>query len=92
MKGKKKIHKVMSEFKDKTLKSSSGKKVTNRKQAIAIAMSEAGMSKGKSKPKTKKPKGGENPFFGNSLPFQMGEGKRWMNDSRKMGASSFKKG
>ena len=46
----------------------------------------------KSKPKTKKPKGGENPFFGNSLPFQLGDGKRWMNDSRKMGASSFKKG
>lgn len=36
-----KIKKVMGEFKDKTLKSSSGKKVKNRKQAIAIALSEA---------------------------------------------------
>jgi hypothetical protein len=35
-----KVHKVMNEFKDKTLKSSSGAKVTNRKQAIAIALSE----------------------------------------------------
>lgn len=42
-----KIHKVMGEFKDKTLNSSSGKKVSNRKQAIAIALSEAGMSKKK---------------------------------------------
>ena len=44
-KGQKKIEKVMSEYKTGTLKSSSGKKVTNRKQAIAIAMSEAGMTK-----------------------------------------------
>jgi hypothetical protein len=43
--GKGKVHKVMSEYKDRTLKSSSGKKVTKRKQAIAIAMSEAGLSK-----------------------------------------------
>jgi hypothetical protein len=35
---KKKIKKVMGEFKRKNLKSSSGKKVTNRKQAIAIAL------------------------------------------------------
>ena len=35
---KKKIKKVMGEFKKKKLKSSSGKKVTNRKQAIAIAL------------------------------------------------------
>lgn len=40
-----KIAKVMGEYKDKDLKSSSGKKVKSRKQAIAIAMSEAGMSK-----------------------------------------------
>jgi hypothetical protein len=39
--GENKIKKVMGEFKDKTLKSSSGKKVTSRKQAIAIALSEA---------------------------------------------------
>ena len=35
---KKKIKKVLGEFKRKKLKSSSGKKVTNRKQAIAIAL------------------------------------------------------
>lgn len=44
-----KIAKVMREFKAGTLKGSDKKKVTNRKQAIAIALSEAGMSmKGKS--------------------------------------------
>ena len=37
-KKKKKIKKVMGEFKKKKLKSSSGKKVTNRKKAIAIAL------------------------------------------------------
>lgn len=36
----KKIGKVMKEFKDKTLRSSSGMKVKKRKQAVAIAMSE----------------------------------------------------
>ena len=41
MHGQEKVHKVMSEFKHKTLKSSSGSKVTSRKQAIAIALSEA---------------------------------------------------
>jgi hypothetical protein len=40
-----KVAKVMGEFKDGTLYSSSGDKVTNRKQAIAIALSEAGLSK-----------------------------------------------
>jgi hypothetical protein len=44
----KKIGKVMGEFNSGALKSSSGQKVTNRKQAMAIAMSEAG------KPKMKK--------------------------------------
>jgi hypothetical protein len=40
--GKKKIKKVMGEFKKGTLKKGkSKKKVTNRKQAIAIALSEA---------------------------------------------------
>ena len=39
--------KVMGEFKRGTLKSGSGAKVTSRKQAIAIALSEAGMSKKK---------------------------------------------
>lgn len=42
-----KIEKVMHEFKEGTLHSGSkkGPKVKNRKQAIAIAMSEAGKSK-----------------------------------------------
>ena len=40
-KAKRKVAVVMSEFKDKELKSSSGDKVTNPKQAIAIALSEA---------------------------------------------------
>ena len=43
--GKEKVGVVMSEFKKGTLKSSSGEKVTNRKQAVAIAMSEASLSK-----------------------------------------------
>jgi hypothetical protein len=40
-KGQRKIHQVMKEKKEGTLKSSSGKKVTSRKQAVAIALSEA---------------------------------------------------
>ena len=40
-KAEKKITKVMREKKKGTLKSGSGKKVTSRKQAIAIALSEA---------------------------------------------------
>ena len=39
-----KVGKVMGEFNSGALKSSSGQKVTNRKQAMAIAMSEAGKS------------------------------------------------
>ena len=44
-----KVGKVMREFKAGKLKSSSGQKVTNPKQAIAIGLSEAGMSKPKMK-------------------------------------------
>ena len=40
-KGRKKIEKVMHEYKEGTLHSSSGAKVTSRKQAVAIALSEA---------------------------------------------------
>ena len=40
-KGKAKVHKVMKEHKDGTLKSGSGQKVKSRKQAVAIALSEA---------------------------------------------------
>jgi hypothetical protein len=46
-----KIEKVMHEKKQGTLRSSSGKKVTSRKQAIAIAMSEARRAGGKVPPK-----------------------------------------
>jgi hypothetical protein len=43
-----KVEKVMREFKNKKLNiGKSKKKVKNRKQAIAIALSEAGMSKKK---------------------------------------------
>lgn len=40
-----KVKTVMGEYKRGDLKSSSGKKVTSRKQAVAIAMSESGQSK-----------------------------------------------
>jgi hypothetical protein len=40
----KKVAKVMRKFKAGTLKSSGGEPVKNYKQAVAIAMSEAGMS------------------------------------------------
>ena len=40
-----KVGMVMKEFKRGDLKSSSGQKVTNPKQAMAIALSEAGKSK-----------------------------------------------
>lgn len=45
IKPKEKVKKVMSEFKHGTLHSGSGPKVKSRKQAIAIALSEAGKSK-----------------------------------------------
>ena len=47
MTGQPKMHQVMKEFKQGTLKSSSGAKVTSRKQAIAIGLSEAGLSRKK---------------------------------------------
>jgi hypothetical protein len=47
--GNAKVHKVMKEYKSGTLKSSSGQKVTSRKQAIAIGLSEARRQKGKKK-------------------------------------------
>jgi hypothetical protein len=39
-----KVGKVMGEYKEGSLKSSSGKKVSNPRQALAIAMSEAAKS------------------------------------------------
>jgi hypothetical protein len=47
LKGKDKIHAVMGEFKRGKLRSGSGHKVTSRKQAVAIAMSEARKKLGK---------------------------------------------
>lgn len=44
-----KVSKVLSEFKAETLRSSSGAKVTSRKQAVAITLSEAGLSRRKKK-------------------------------------------
>jgi hypothetical protein len=46
---KRKVGKVMHEYKEGSLKSSSGRKVKSRKQAIAIAMSESGQSKKRKK-------------------------------------------
>ena len=40
-----KVRRVMKEYAEGKLKSSSGKKVTSRDQAVAIAMSEAGVKK-----------------------------------------------
>lgn len=50
-KGKKKVEKVMGEYKKGELHSGSktGPVVKSKKQAVAIAMSEAGMSKKKKK-------------------------------------------
>lgn len=41
MKSQNKVERVMKEYKSGELKSSSGKKVQSRKQAVAIALSEA---------------------------------------------------
>jgi len=51
-----KVRRVLHEFKVGKLRSSSGQKVTNRKQAIAIALSEAGLSRNttKSKPRVRR--------------------------------------
>lgn len=54
MKGKAKVEKVMHEYKAGTLKSGKkgpgkGPAVKSKKQAVAIALSEAGMSKKKKK-------------------------------------------
>ena len=49
LKGQKKVQVVMHEFKKGTLHSGSGGIVKDRKQAIAIALHEAGMSKDQKK-------------------------------------------
>jgi len=60
-----KVKTVMHEFKSGKLKSSSGDKVTNPKQAVAIALSEAGLSnkaKGGHMAKSKKLFGGKETY------------------------------
>ena len=54
-KAQEKVGKVMKEFEEGKLKSSSGKKVTDKKQAVAIGISEA-REKGLKVPKEKKKK------------------------------------
>ena len=44
-----KVERVMSEWKDETLRSSSGQKVTSQEQALAIAMSATGQARKKGK-------------------------------------------
>jgi len=46
-KAQEKVHKALQEMEEGTLKSSSGQKVTDRKQAIAIGLSEARATGGK---------------------------------------------
>lgn len=46
-KAQEKVHKTMHEMKEGKLKSSSGKKVTSKKQAVAIGLSEARKAGGK---------------------------------------------
>jgi hypothetical protein len=53
-KGKNKVHKVMKEYKQDKLRSGSGGKVKSRKQAVAIALSEARKSGAKIPKKKKK--------------------------------------
>lgn len=53
-KAQEKIEKTMTEFKSGQLRSSSGQKVTNRKQAVAIGLSEAREAGAKVPPKGKK--------------------------------------
>lgn len=54
--GRGKVAKVMREYKRKTLRSSSGSKVRKRKQAVAIALSEARRSGARIPPKRRSKK------------------------------------
>lgn len=45
--GKRKVSKIMSEYKQGSLKSSAGQKIANQKQAIAVALSEGRKSEKK---------------------------------------------
>lgn len=71
-----------------------GGKPGSAAKAHAAMVKEYGMKKGERvfyAVKNKKKGRGKNPFFGNALPFQLGEGDRWFNDDRAKGAMSFKK-
>lgn len=46
-----KMHKVMGEYAEGALRSSSGAQVTSRKQAVAIALAESGQARKKKKAK-----------------------------------------
>ena len=54
-KGNSKVHKVMKEYKEGSLKSGGTKKVKSRKQAVAIALSEARKAGAKIPQKKKNP-------------------------------------
>ena len=53
-KAQEKVEKVMHEFKEGDLKTRGGRKVTSRKQAVAIGLSEARQAGAKVPPKHKK--------------------------------------
>jgi hypothetical protein len=53
-KQKRKVERVLHEYKTGTLKSRSGRKVKSRQQAIAIALSESGQSRRKKRGKKKR--------------------------------------
>ena len=53
-KQKRKVERVLHEYKTGSLKSRSGRKVKSRKQAIAIALSESGQSRRKKRGKKKR--------------------------------------
>lgn len=54
---KQRMHEVMHRFKKGEERSSSGKKVTDRKQAIAIGLSESGQSRKKGRKKRRSSRG-----------------------------------
>jgi hypothetical protein len=53
-----KVARTIGEFKEGDLESSSGEKVTNPKQAVAIALNQTGQSKPSAKPPSRRPTGG----------------------------------
>jgi hypothetical protein len=69
------------------------RKEYGEKRGESIFYAKVNKMKSKKSKKNYKQKGGENPMEGNAMPFQLGEQSgRFVTDSRKMGATSFKKG